>query len=227
MYSYMRTKLLIAVSLTFVPVFAFANGTVTGKIKTSANHSSVSVVVTKDTAVCGESVISEKLIVNESGGLKNAVVMIEGVGVAKPGAVSINQEKCRFNPHVLVVAPGTEVAVNNMDETTHNFHTYAFENEPVNFSQPASLKTKKVTGENFEEPEVVEVKCDIHEWMNAWIVVSETSAVAVTGADGSFTINDIPPGSHKIRVWHEFLGEVVKEIIVKDGITTFDLTLGE
>ena len=54
---------------------------------------------------------------------------------------------------------------------------------------------------------IIQVMCDVHDWMNGWVVVQDHPYFAVTGEDGNFTITDVSPGSYKISVWHEKLGK--------------------
>ena len=53
----------------------------------------------------------------------------------------------------------------------------------------------------------VQLKCDIHPWMETWVYVSDNSLFAVTGADGKFSIEGVPAGSYEIEVWHPHLGK--------------------
>lgn len=220
-----QTIIVTIMALLVAPALASAatvKGVISGKDGTPAK-----INITKDQAVCGKKpIFKEDIIVSKSGGLKNAVVEILGTGEAKPGEATIAQDGCQFVPHVMTVTAESVVTVENKDGITHNFHTFGFENDPVNFSQPGDMKTKKLE-EGFEEPEVIKVQCDIHEWMNGWIVVTEGATAAVSGDDGSFTIANVKPGSYKIKVWHEKLGEVEKDITVKDGDNTFNLTMGK
>ena len=186
-------------SFAFVVVLISATdgfaGTVNGVISGKGGEPA-KINVTKDHAVCGKTpLIKENLLVSGSGGLKNAVVEIVGAGEAGAKKVVLAQDGCRFTPHVVVVGPESEVEAQNRDGITHNFHSYGFENDPVNFSQPGDMKVKVVKGENFELPEVVQIRCDIHEWMEAWVVISESSAVAITDENGAFTIPNVKSGN--------------------------------
>ncbi|MFQ5685007.1 MAG: carboxypeptidase regulatory-like domain-containing protein, partial [Candidatus Binatia bacterium] len=64
---------------------------------------------------------------------------------------------------------------------------------------------------------LVEVKCDAHDWMHAWLLVTDHPYYAVTDADGKFTIEDIPPGTYALRFWHEQLGVQQQEISITAG----------
>lgn len=201
-------------------------GVLKGKISAQNGGPPPKVNVTKDKNVCGASgeLVKESKLISASGGLKNAVVIVEGAGGAKPGAGVITQKNCRFEPHAQVIAAGSALEVRNEDGITHNFHSYGFENDPLNFSQPGDMKVKKIKGDSFEFPEVIQIRCDIHEWMEGWVVVTESGAAAVTDGEGNFSISGIEPGSYKVKVWHEAFGEVVKDVKI-GGETEFNLTM--
>jgi len=224
----MRNAILTFMIITVIVFFNLPTAdaaTLKGVISAKAGAAPAKVNITKDQAVCGKNPLyKESLMVSSSGGLKNAVVEIVGAGKTEPGTATIIQKGCNFTPHVLTVTAESVLVVKNEDGISHNFHTFGFENDPVNFSQPGTMKVKKVD-EGFEEPEVIKVQCDIHEWMNAWIVVTAGSAVGVTGADGAFSIRNVKPGKYKVKVWHEKLGEVEKDVTVKEGDNSFNLKM--
>jgi plastocyanin len=176
------------------------------------------VAVTKDHAVCGRTGhVAEGLLVGAGGGLHNAVVSIDGIAAGKPfGAARtvLDQRGCWFVPHVLVVPAGEPLDILNSDGILHNIHTFPRNNPPINMAQP---KFKKVMTHTFARPDLVRVACDVHGWMGAWIVVAGHPYHAVTGADGRFEIDGIPPGRRSIRVWHETLGERTQETTVEPG----------
>jgi len=69
-------------------------------------------------------------------------------------------------------------------------------------------------------PEGVRVGCDVHPWMGAYIVASDTPFVAVTDQNGGFSIDGVPAGSYTVSIWHETLGEQTQQITVTDGQKT-------
>lgn len=204
-------------------------GTVSGTISANPAGKPAKIKITKDPQVCGKKVplVKEGLLVSKSGGLANAIVEIIGAGKAKPGKVQLNQDGCHFDPHVVVIPSTSSLVVNNKDGIMHNFHSFAFENDPVNFAQPGDMKTKTIKGENFEFPEIVQIKCDVHEWMLSWALVTENAHVAVTDANGKFSIPDVPPGKYKVKIWHETLGEKVQDLEVKGGATAFNFKMAK
>ena len=204
-------------------------GTVSGTISANPVGAPAKIKVTKDPQVCGKKgvLVKEGLLVSKSGGLANAIIEIVGAGKSKPGKVQIAQEGCRFIPHVIVIPSTSSLVVNNKDGIMHNFHSFAFENDPVNFAQPGDMKIKTIKGENFEFPEVVQIKCDVHEWMLSWALVTESAYTAITDANGKFSIPNVPPGKYKVKIWHETLGEKVMDIEVKGGTTAFNLKMAK
>jgi hypothetical protein len=60
------------------------------------------------------------------------------------------------------------------------------------------------------------VSCSTHQWMRAWILVTDDLAV-VTGPDGRFTLPDLPAGTHQVRVWHEALRAADQTVTVVAG----------
>jgi hypothetical protein len=106
------------------------------------------------------------------------------------------------------------VEILNSDPVTHNVHTVAFDNRPFNRTQPAALEKIEAS---FRVAEKVRVKCDIHGWMGAWIVVIDHPYHAVTGSDGGFVIGNVPAGTYTVEIWHETLGASTQTVTVTAG----------
>ncbi len=176
--------------------------------------------VDKDMNVCGNHPkYSEELMVAKTGGLKNVVIQIVGAKgeITIPKAAdrpTIAQKGCQFIPHVLVVPVGTKMNILNEDGILHNIHTFSVDNRPVNKAQP---KFKKKLEFAFKVPEIIPVKCDIHGWMKAWIVVVDHPYYALTDEKGSFKISGILPGTYSVEFWHETLGKQTRKITVTAG----------
>ncbi|MBI4485011.1 MAG: carboxypeptidase regulatory-like domain-containing protein [Acidobacteria bacterium] len=141
--------------------------------------------------------------------------------------VKLDQDGCRYHPHVFGVRVGQPVEIVNSDPTLHNIHATPKANSEFNNGQP--IEGMKMT-HTFDKAEVmVPFKCDVHGWMNAYVGVMEHPYYAVTGADGSFELKSLPPGTYTIEAWHEKLGTQEVKVTIgpketKDANFTFKST---
>ena len=199
---------------------AVANGgTIEGTVKFQGTAPAPKEVeITKDKEVCGAAKkFEEHLLVGKDGGLKNAVVMITNIEKGKPmapGKVAFDQKGCQYIPHVLAFPAGSTVEIKNDDGILHNIHSFSKVNPPFNRAQP---KFKKVMEEKFDKPEIFEVRCDAHGWMNGWFVVQDNPYYAVTDDSGHFKLTDVPAGTYEVKVWQEKLGEKTQKVTVPAG----------
>lgn len=138
-------------------------------------------------------------------------------------AVVLDQVGCRYVPHVLGIQTGQTLTIRNSDDVLHNINTESTANRPFNVSQPQAGMERNQT---FSTPEVmIPVQCDVHGWMSAYIGVTGHPFNAVTAADGSYTIEGLPPGDYVIEAWHETLGAQTMNVTVGDAETgTADFT---
>ena len=177
--------------------------------------------VNKDTDVCGQTEkINKELVVSSDGGVQYAVVSIPGITKGKPfpeAKPMLDQKGCEYAPHVMLAPAGQQVDIQNSDGILHNIHTYSDKNPPVNIAQP---KFKKTVNASFNTPEVVKLSCDVHGWMQGWLVVEDDPYYVVTDDKGAFKITDIPPGDYEVKVWQEKLGTSTQKITVKPGADT-------
>jgi len=107
-----------------------------------------------------------------------------------------------FVPHVLAITVGTTVEFPNRDLTFHNVFSLS-KTRSFDLGRYSRGHSKSV---RFERPGVVQVFCDIHSHMNAYILVFSHRYFAVTDPSGGYAITRVPPGSYTLAVWHE--GEV-------------------
>lgn len=156
--------------------------------------------------------------------LGDAVVFLEGLGDPAPAArfdVTISDKA--FAPHVLVVPVGSTVAFPNHDPFDHNVFSVS-EGNSFDLGLYGRGEGKSVT---LQHPGLVRVFCNVHPRMVALVLVMGTHHYAQPGADGSFTINGVGPGSYRLHVWHERAPtEVVKEVTVgAAGVSDLVVTL--
>jgi plastocyanin len=173
----------------------------------------------------------ETFMVGDGGSLGNVFVYVQdGLGgrtfQAPTTPIVIDQKGCRYVPHVLGVMVGQPIEILNSDPTLHNIHATPKANQEFNTAQPIQGMKTMHTFTTREPEVVVPFKCDVHGWMNAYAGVLDHPYFAVTGADGSFQIPNLPPGTYTIAAWHERLGTQTQSITVaekesKDANFTF------
>ncbi len=204
---------LLAVGLS-QPLWAQSGGSISGRVVFVGDAPQPKKVkVTKDNEKCGSEILNEELVVGADRGVKNAVISVSGVKGKPAGSPTLDQKGCTFNPHVVVVPTGGSLDILNNDGILHNFHTQSSKNAVINKAQPGF---KKKMTETFAQPEIFKVVCDAHSWMAGWVVITDDKS-AVSADGGAFKISDVPPGTHKLEIWHETLGKLTKDVTVKAG----------
>lgn len=165
--------------------------------------------------------VDDSLIVSD-GRLKNAVVYVksglEGKVFALPASpLTLDQHGCTFVPHVAAARVCQTVRFLNSDNFLHNVHGESKLNGSFNFALSASGTEKSRV---FTAPEVaIDVRCDVHPWMQSYLAVFDHPYFAVTGGDGAFSIAQLPAGEYQIEAWHEKLGTVTAMVTVSAGAT--------
>ena len=203
-------------------------GTITGRILFDGDiPAPIHYTPSKDTQVCGTGDhVSDEMVVGADKGIGYAVVSLKNVDGGRMNArasVILDQQGCRFQPHVVLIPRGATLEILNNDEILHNVRTTSKKNPPFNKAQPKFLKKIKHTFK--AAPEKIKVQCDAHSWMSAWIVVQEHPFYAVTDASGQFTLTDVPAGTYTIESWHEKLGAQTATVTVPaTGTVTADFT---
>lgn len=154
-------------------------------------------------------------VVAKDGKLANVFVYVkEGLGnqtFAAPAVpVAVDQDGCRYRPHVAGIVVGQKLEIRNDDPTEHNIHAIGVQNEQWNESQmPKSAPIEQ----SFDHPEIMlPLKCNQHPWMKMYINVVANPFYAVTGADGKFEIKGLPPGNYTLTFVQEKLGEQDQKI---------------
>lgn len=197
--------------------------------------------VDKDVDVCGKhKLVAEELVVGDDKGVANVVVFVRDKKVkVKPELEAAAKEvkpvldnlNCRFEPHVLFVQAGQELVIKNSDSVGHNSNIATVKNAPSNSLIPAGGEvTAKFTA---DEAVPAQVTCNIHPWMKGWLVVRNNPYAAVSKADGSFEIADLPAEEVELQFWHEkagYLGEMTindKKETVKKGRMKKTIKAGE
>jgi plastocyanin len=155
---------------------------------------------------------------NAAGQLANVLVYVKSPGLtgkAPAEPLMLTQQGCIYHPHVAALVVGQTLKVVNQDPTLHNVHALAKSNTEFNQAQPfQNMELER----KFDKPEMaISVKCDVHPWMQSFLSVLPHPYFAVTGEDGSFTINGVPAGTYEIEAWHETLGTKTGSVTVTAG----------
>jgi hypothetical protein len=149
--------------------------------------------------------------------LGNTIVYLELPAGVKPKLTptptSIVLQSRQFAPHVRVVAAGTKIEFPNQDPFSHNVFSKAKEGPFDTDSYGRGKKKDNV----FKQAGVYPLFCNVHPRMTAFVLALSTPYFAQAGADGRFTIDNVPPGKYVLHVWHERAPEQTAEVTVAQG----------
>lgn len=153
----------------------------------------------------------------KEGKLQNAMVYIkDGLGdrvfTVPTEPVEMDQKACIFIPRVLGVQTGQPIKFLNSDPMAHNVHGFAQQAKAWNISLSVKGTSRSV---KVDKPEsMIEIKCDIHPWMRAYVGAFDHPYFALSGADGSFALKNVPPGEYTVEAWHERFGTHSQKVTV-------------
>ena len=209
-----------------------AGGSVGGKISYEGTPPEPEhFTITKNPDFCGAEMDFFHVTV-KNGVVQGVAVLIEGMDGGKskePTEHKMVGRGCAFLPFSGVVeklgkgrkkAPG--LAMVNEDPVSHNPHPFEVRGMArrtlwnVGLPEKGSVVTKKL---RVKKGNVVKIQCDQHDFMHAWVRVATNAYWTRAEKDGSFKINDVPPGTYQLVAWHPILGEQKKEITVNGGGT--------
>jgi plastocyanin len=191
-----------------------ASGVIRGKVKFTGTKPAAKPVERECHPGVKVTIPDEAYLVGPGGELKNAVVFLKnppaGSAVAAPAAPVIDQKDCVYVPHVVAAQVGQRVTFTSSDKVLHNVHVVARDNgesnQSMNFGERRELSIKGA--------EFFTAKCDLHPWMTCKVAAFDHPFYAVTGDDGSFAFNGLPPGTYTVGVWHEKLGQRSQDVAV-------------
>jgi plastocyanin len=139
---------------------------------------------------------------------------VAGAGVTAEASAVMTQRDTTFVPSVVFVQPGGSVSFPNEEDD--------FQHDVYSFSKPASFEIGRQNpgssvSHTFSESGIVEVFCQVHEFMRGAIVVTESPYSAIVGADGSFGIAGVPPGEYTVAFWHQQHDAQEQQVTVTAG----------
>jgi len=159
-------------------------------------------------------------VVGTDGAFANVLVNLDGSFPATPVPATpavLGQKDCQYAPRVLGARIGQMLQVTNEDPTDHNVHSLSKAGNDFN-------RTQLINGKPFDftlkAGELLRITCDSHTWMTAYVGIFDNPYFSVSGADGSFTIANVPAGTQTVKAWHEVMGTQMQMVDVAAGKTT-------
>jgi Carboxypeptidase regulatory-like domain len=208
-------------TLAYEAVTVSNGGTIEGVVKLSAPAPAVPPIkTTKNQDYCGMSIPNPIYDSGNDGGLKNVEVFLKGIskGKANPaGTITLTNEHCMFQPRVQGASVGQQIKIASDDPILHNTHPQVADTSATIYNIALPYKGFSVTKPLPATPELIRIKCDVHEWMRAWIWEFDHPYYATTDANGHFKIADVPPGTYTIVAWHEVMGQKEASATVTPG----------
>jgi hypothetical protein len=209
-----------APSLAYDVVAVTGGGRIEGKVSFLGSVPLKKIIPTKDSQVCGGPRDEPQIRVGADKSVQDAVVYLKEVPKGKAWGPAdkvpvLDQEKCLFKPAVQIMRPG-KLDILNSDPVLHNTHGFYGQRTAFNLALPN--KGMKIVSE-LTRPGLVRVECDAHGWMLAHVYVADSPYYALTGADGSFSITDVPPGSYTLVASQYYAGDTEVPVTVKSGET--------
>lgn len=128
--------------------------------------------------------------------------------------VVISQRDQEFDPYVTAVVTGTRVSFPNQDNIRHQVYSLS-KTKPFEIPLYGPGVGQTLT---FDQPGIIALGCNIHDWMSAYVVVVVTPYFMKTPAPGVARLAELPAGRYRLEVWHPRLsGETKREVVVAVG----------
>ncbi len=204
-------------------------GSISGTVSYTGDKTDEVLAITQDTEVCAHDHPERPsgALVLADGKLQNAIVYLEGVKSGKKwdsDTVSIDNQGCAFVPRVSIGRKGGNVVAKNSDPVTHNTNMTLTQGSKT-IMNSSLKKDNESSPKKLKKSGMVEVRCDLHDWMKGALFVADSPYAVATGADGSFNLGDVPAGDYTLKAWHEVLGESEATVTVSaGGAVTQDIT---
>ncbi len=198
------------------PIDPSTAATITGTVNFEGVPSKAKPIDMSSDPFCKGQTESEQVVV-DNGKVANVLVYVKdglgGKNFAPPQqVVTIKQEGCRYVPHMAAVMVGQPVKFEDDDQTLHNIHAMPKQNSQWNQSQ---MPNSPPLAKSFSSSELmIPVKCNQHPWMFMYLNVLGNPFFAVTGTDGHFSLQGLPPGTYTIAAVQEKYGEKTQTVTV-------------
>lgn len=192
------------------------------------------ITITKNPEVCDEAKTGYREVVwvdVKDGALRGAFVFLDKIGAGKKwpapkaGKFLVDQKGCRFRPWAQVVKPGP-LTIKHSDPATvlHNINAREMigvergrvvRSTIFNFAQPDPGElVKELT---MKRSHFISLNCEAHNFMFGYMIAPEHPYAVVVGEDGSYTLDDVPPGEYVLKAWHPKFGLKEAKVSVPAG----------
>lgn len=205
-------------------------GTIAGKVSfTGTVPPPKTFKVEKNPEICGEADRELVEVAINDGGLGEALVFLADVKQGKPFsdgqnefvATEIVAKDCRFRPFgqpyfVSVVGKGKPIHFVNKDPMKHNPHTYEVRGKvrKTLFNQELEGNGELNEVAQLEKSRIMKLECDQHNFMQNFFYAIENPYYTVSKSDGTFAIDQVPPGTYTLVAWHPLLGLKEQQVTV-------------
>lgn len=203
-----------AVAFSFNNANAQEWGSIKGKfVAVGKAPEPAKIIPDKDKEACELPMFSRSLLVGKDGGVKNVVIFLKKPtkaidvhpDIKVEPIVELDNAKCRFEPHIVIMTTKQKLRVKNSDAVGHNANITSFNDE--NSHNPNIPAAKHIDLEMpVAESRPIGVACNSHAWMKAHVLVRDEPYMAVSLETGEFEIKNLPAGSHSFQFWHENAG---------------------
>src|SRR5437660_3439323 len=211
------SRLIAVAAALIVPAAAMAE-TIEGEVDFTGKAPTPGKLHREADPFCAKKTMTDPAVLVKNGKLENVWVHVsKGTKeTAKPpsSTVSMDQKDCMYTPRMTTAVVGQKILAKNGDPVLHNVHTYLGATTLFNKGMP-NEKAAPIEYVAKEEG-MMKWKCDVHPWMRGYIGVSKNALQAVAG-DGTFKIENVPPGKYTIEAWHEKYGAKTQEVTVETG----------
>ena len=208
------------------PSTGTGTGTIQGAVHLSGKLPGNSVIRMGVDPACvqlttGRQMVQEAVLTAPDGGLANVFLQLEGTFAQTPVPVElvvVDQRDCIFAPRVVGARVGQSLQFMNSDDLFHNVHSLTATTNTFNVGQP--LKGMVYETRLEKEDGMLQIKCDRHRWMTEYVGVVSHPYFDVSDRTGTFSIENVPAGTHTIQAWHEVYGTLTQTVTVEAGAVT-------
>jgi plastocyanin len=139
--------------------------------------------------------------------------------------VPVDQRNLKFTPHTIIILRGTTVDFLNSDQVAHNVFWPSINGDKRLRHNLTVVSPSQKKSFQFNDLGTAQTLCNFHPDMVAYVVVVPTPYFALTGNDGTFTIQNVPPGTYTLKTWREDGKPTTQTITVTDATTNVELAM--